>query len=88
MTQKSGCPSRASRVEVCLTGRPAEISLFLSDNGVGFDLSQSCASSGIGILSMKERTRMLDGTFEIHSAPMNGTRITVKIPLKNVHAAA
>ena len=80
--------SRASRVEVRLTGRPTEISLSLSDNGVGFDLSQNYASNGIGILSMKERARMLDGTFKIRSAPMKGTQITVNIPLKNVHAAA
>jgi PAS domain S-box-containing protein len=80
--------SRASRVEVRLTGGPTEISLTLSDNGVGFDLSQNYASNGIGILSMKERARMLDGTFELRSAPIKGTQITMKIPLKKVHATA
>ena len=80
--------SHASRVEVRLTGRSSEISLIMSDNGVGFDLSQKYASNGIGILSMKERTRMLDGTFKIRSARMKGTQITVTIPLKNVHATA
>jgi two-component system sensor histidine kinase UhpB len=79
--------SRASRVEVRLADDPTEISLILSDNGVGFDLSQNYASQGIGILSMKERARMLDGTFEIRSAPMKGTQITVKVPLKNVAPA-
>jgi signal transduction histidine kinase len=74
--------SRATRVEVRLTGSPTELSLILSDNGVGFDLSQNHASNGIGILSMKERTRMLYGTFEIRSEPMKGTQITVNIPLK------
>jgi two-component system sensor histidine kinase UhpB len=66
---------------------PTEISLILSDNGVGFDLSQKHASNGIGILSMKERARMLHGTFEIQSAPMKGTQITVKIPQKASHPA-
>jgi signal transduction histidine kinase len=80
--------SRASRVEVRLAGVPTEISLILSDNGVGFDLAQNHASNGIGILSMKERARMLHGTFEIQSAPMKGTQITVKIPHNNVHPAA
>jgi PAS domain S-box-containing protein len=79
--------SRASRVEVRLSGVPTEISLILSDNGVGFDLSQYHASNGIGILSMKERARMLHGTFEIQSAPMKGTQITVDIPFKKAHAA-
>lgn len=80
--------SRASRVEVRLTGGPTEVSLILADNGAGFDLSQNYASNGIGILSMKERARMLYGVFEIRSAPMKGTQITVNIPLKKVHATA
>jgi PAS domain S-box-containing protein len=80
--------SRASRVEVRLAGTPMEISLILSDDGVGFDLSQKHASNGIGILSMRERARMLHGTFEIQSAPMKGTQITVKIPQKTSHPAA
>jgi PAS domain S-box-containing protein len=80
--------SRASRAEVRLTGHPTEISLILSDNGVGFDLSESYTSNGIGILSMKERARMLYGTFEIRSAPMKGTQIAVNIPLKKARATA
>ena len=72
--------SRASRVDVRLAGASTEISLILSDNGVGFDLLQNHASTGIGIMSMRERVRMLHGTFEIQSAPMKGTQITVKIP--------
>ena len=64
--------SGASRVEVRLTASPTKISLLLADNGVGFDLSQNYASNGIGILSMKERARMLNGAFEIRSAPMKG----------------
>jgi PAS domain S-box-containing protein len=80
--------SRASRVEVRLGGAPTEIYLILSDNGVGFDLSQNYASNGIGILSMKERARMLRGTFELQSAPTKGTQITMKIPLNNARAIA
>ena len=79
--------SRASRVEIQLKGSPGEISLTLSDDGIGFDLAKS-TSDGIGIQSMKERTRMLHGTFEIHSAPIKGTQIAVKVPLKRIHTAA
>lgn len=73
--------SRASRVNVRLAGAPTEISLILSDDGVGFDPSQHHASNGIGVLSMRERVRMLHGTFDIQSAPMKGTQISVKIPV-------
>lgn len=86
--QNANKHSRASQVEVRLTGSPAGISLILSDNGVGFDLSQNYTTNGIGILSMKERARMLFGTFEIQSEPMKGTRITVNIPIKKARASA
>jgi len=73
---------RASRVEVRLQGCSESISLTLRDNGIGFDLSKEYASAGIGIQSMNERARVLAGTFEVESAPMKGTRINVKVPLK------
>jgi hypothetical protein len=36
---------------------------------------------------MKERARMLYGTFEIRSEPMKGSQIAVNIPLKKAHTA-
>jgi len=72
--------SRASRVEVRLRGDSDEISLTLLDNGAGFDLTKNRASNGIGIHSMRERARMLGGTFEVLSRPMQGTQITVTVP--------
>jgi PAS domain S-box-containing protein len=80
--------SRASRAEVRLHADSEAISLGLSDNGVGFELSQSLPSIGIGIRSMKERTWMLGGTFEVVSQPMHGTQITVCIPPNSARNAA
>ena len=57
-----GQHSGASQVEVTLTGRPNAISLTVSDNGAGFD-ADNLESKGIGIQSMRERVRMLSGTF-------------------------
>jgi signal transduction histidine kinase len=73
--------SRATRVDVRLHGNSEAISLDLSDNGIGFRLSDSIASHGIGLCSMKERARILGGTFEVQSRPGQGTRITVTLPL-------
>jgi PAS domain S-box-containing protein len=80
--------SRASRVEIRLNGGLDEICVTLRDNGVGFDLSKKVTSDGIGIQSMKERTLILDGTFQLQSAPMQGTQIEVKLPLKRRSTAA
>jgi PAS domain S-box-containing protein len=79
--------SRASRAEVRLEADSKAISLGLSDNGVGFEFSQSLASIGIGIRSMKERTWMLGGRFEVVSQPTQGTQITVFIPLNSARNA-
>ena len=51
------------------------------DDGVGIDLSSDYLTNGIGISSMKERMRMLGGTFVLLSGPyMRGTKITVSVP--------
>lgn len=75
--------SRASKVDVQLKGSPEAILLTLSDNGIGFELSSSPAPRGLGIRSMRERARMVGGTFAIQSRPMQGTQITVTVPLNS-----
>jgi PAS domain S-box-containing protein len=78
--------SRASKVDVQLKGSAEAISLNLSDNGIGFELSSSLAPRGLGIRSMRERARMLGGTFAVLSRPMQGTQITVTVPLNSTKA--
>jgi PAS domain S-box-containing protein len=75
--------SRASKVDVQLQGSADAISLSLSDNGIGFELWRSLASHGLGIRSMRERARMLGGTFAVLSEPMQGTQISVTVPLNS-----
>jgi PAS domain S-box-containing protein len=73
--------SRAKKVDVWLQGSTEGISLTVSDNGVGFKLSDCVASHGIGIRSMRERARILGGRFKLQSSPGQGTRIAVTVPL-------
>jgi two-component system, NarL family, sensor histidine kinase DegS len=80
--------SGASKVDVWLEGNSDAISLAMSDNGVGCELSKNYRSNGIGIHSMKERARMLAGTFEIQSLPGQGTQIAVTVPLTRTRVAA
>jgi signal transduction histidine kinase/ABC-type uncharacterized transport system substrate-binding protein len=71
--------SGASRAEVRLEGKGDAISLSIVDEGVGFSLSR--VSTGLGIRSMQERLRLLNGRFEIRSQPGTGTVIQVTVPL-------
>jgi signal transduction histidine kinase len=74
--------AQATQVEVELICESDEVSLSVRDNGVGFDASHGAQMSGhLGLLSMKERVRMVKGTLEVESTPQHGTEIRVDIPL-------
>src|SRR5215472_974142 len=57
----------------------------IEDDGTGFDpsgISSGKVPRGLGLLGIKERLQVLGGTCEILSAPGQGTRLNVKIPLE------
>lgn len=56
--------------------------LSVEDNGVGFDTG-NLTNEGLGLRHMKERIEQLDGEFFLRSQLNRGTRIYVKIPLKD-----
>jgi len=51
------------------------------DSGVGFDLN--ARSEGLGLASMRERLRMVDGKLVVRSGPGNGTVLMAEIPVRN-----
>jgi len=63
-----------------------EVKIYIYDDGQGFEVSakkntETYAFSGFGLMSMKERIDLLNGSFEIDSNPGKGTRIYISIPL-------
>jgi PAS domain S-box-containing protein len=74
--------SHASNAQVRLTANSEAVFLTVSDNGIGFEPSAVLLAEGIGVRSMRERARMLHGTFEVLSRPMQGTQIAVRVPLQ------
>lgn len=74
--------SRATAASVVLAGEDGvSLSLFIIDNGKGFDLAKSKASSGLGLLSIEERARNLGASVTIDSTPEAGTRLAVKVKI-------
>jgi two-component system, NarL family, sensor histidine kinase DegS len=51
----------------------------VEDNGIGFDPAARDADH-LGMVGMRERADMLEGTFTIESSPGKGTRIYLEIP--------
>ncbi len=70
--------ANASEIRLSLTEFEEHVSLFIADNGSGFD--QRDVFSGNGLRNMRERVKLVDGTMTIHS-DHEGTRIEVEIPL-------
>jgi len=66
--------------EVSLTGGANEIELFVHDSGIGFD-PEASRRHGLGLTSMRERLRLVNGQLSIESKPQHGTTILARVPL-------
>jgi two-component system sensor histidine kinase DegS len=73
--------AKASETQIKLEFQAERIYLVIKDDGIGFDMKQK-SREGFGILGMKERIKLLDGQMVFQSAPGQGTKILLVIPLK------
>jgi signal transduction histidine kinase len=73
--------SGVKRIEVQLREDSGEIHLIIRDSGKGFDVEAALQGKGLGLTSMRERVRLVNGTIAIESKPMSGTTINVRVPL-------
>jgi len=85
--QNAAKHSGVRRVEVQLKGTSDEIHLIVRDMGRGFDINAAMQGRGLGLTSMQERVRLLNGTVMIQSKPMGGTTIHVRVPVISESAA-
>ena len=65
--------------------QPDEIHLTISDSGVGFDVEAAKASRGLGLISMQERLKLLNGTLSIESQLQRGTTIHASVPHRSTY---
>jgi PAS domain S-box-containing protein len=77
--------SHAKKVRVELVGTADKVLVRVSDDGVGFTTNGN--RTGLGMISMNERTRLLGGIFTISSIPSLGTQVEAAIPLSTRTAA-
>jgi signal transduction histidine kinase len=69
--------ARASRVDVLLDFRPAEVRLEVKDNGVG----AADTTGGFGLLGVRERMQLLGGGLEINTGAGKGFCLTASVPV-------
>ncbi len=73
---------QAERAVVEVHENQTDITVSVRDDGTGFDPSEH--SDGYGLLGMHERVQLLDGAFEIDSAPGKGTTIKASFPIQRI----
>jgi len=78
--------SGASHGKIVLQFKKNSVALVIADDGTGFDVTEALTTTdrprGLGLLGMRERVSLVNGTFEIHSGKNGkGTEINIAIPL-------
>jgi len=72
--------SGAEHFGVQLRRTADEVELTVRDDGAGFDVDAVMSNQGLGLISMRERVSLVNGTILITSKPMGGTEVNVRVP--------
>jgi signal transduction histidine kinase len=81
--------SRARQVRVVLRYVPGVVELVVEDDGAGFPATTQQRPDGdhFGLMGMRERARLMGGSFAVETAPGQGTRIMVRLPVPSIGGA-
>ncbi|MBI9049949.1 MAG: sensor histidine kinase [Anaerolineaceae bacterium] len=69
--------AQAKQVDIALAFKEPNLELTIHDDGIGFDMNQIDLSQKYGLLGMRERVEMINGTLNIVSQPGEGTTINL-----------
>ncbi|HTW71213.1 MAG TPA: ATP-binding protein, partial [Acetobacteraceae bacterium] len=77
--------AEADRVAVILEMVGRQLQLIVEDDGKGFPLDDAGGGGQgtmhLGLLGIRERLALVDGTLEIESSPGGGTTLFVRVPI-------
>jgi len=77
---------QAKKFQLSIIKSYPKVIFLAEDDGIGFDGQISGKSKrSLGLLGMRERTSLMEGSFQIKSRPGEGTRIRIEIPLPEAH---
>jgi signal transduction histidine kinase len=72
--------AHARHVSVLVTRKDATVVAVMEDDGRGFSPGE-VGDEGLGLLGMRERLALLDGTLTIESRPGSGTTLVAEVPV-------
>jgi signal transduction histidine kinase len=70
----------AQSVSILLTRKNGRVSVVIEDDGRGFDPERGGSGSGIGLLGISERVRLLGGSLTIESSSGHGSALHIDLP--------
>jgi signal transduction histidine kinase len=71
----------AKSASILVERRGDLVRAIVEDDGIGFDINTDHGERHLGLLGMRERAELLNGTLTIESSPERGTSIFIEIPL-------
>jgi signal transduction histidine kinase len=71
--------SNATKAEVIFHRNSQGLDIIVEDNGTGINVDSLSTGEGFGLSGIAQRVRLLDGTFDIDSAPGKGTRLIINL---------
>ena len=74
----------ADHAWVRISAPAAAVELEIADDGIGFDPAARIGGAHRGLANLRARADQLGGTFDLSSAPGEGTRIIVRVP-RTIH---
>ncbi|MEK7780055.1 MAG: transporter substrate-binding domain-containing protein [Verrucomicrobiota bacterium] len=80
--------AQATKVQVSLEVSDGKLRLQVEDNGVGVSPDDLLNPRSLGLLGMKERAAMLNGSVRVEGAPGQGTIVRLEISVENPAASA
>ncbi len=69
----------AHTVSIVVTQKPTSVYVAIEDDGRGFD-PEAVGADGLGLMGMRERVELLDGSFSVEAIPASGTTLILELP--------
>ena len=74
--------AHATHVDVLLHREGSDVLLEVSDDGGGFETQAPARPGSFGLVGLRERAYLVGGDLSIESAPGRGTRVQLRVPVK------
>jgi PAS domain S-box-containing protein len=71
----------ASAISILLQRHDGHLTTLVEDNGCGFDPGAIPPGRGLGLIGMRERAELVDGSLVVESAVHAGTRVRLMVPV-------